>query len=100
MELTVDRDGVYKPSDDLVVREIEGQLILVPIAAGIGDMQDELYTLNETARAIWAKLDGRRTLGAVVSELAGEYPAPPDTIEADVLGLVEELVKRRMVVPA
>jgi hypothetical protein len=95
----ISRDAVYRPSDDIVVREIEGELILVPIAAGIGDMEDELYTFNDTGRAIWAKLDGTRTLEAVVQELAQDYEAPPEEIEADVMGLLEELQKRRMVVP-
>lgn len=98
MGLIVSRDAVYRPSDDLVVREIEGQLILVPIAAGIGDMEDELYALNETARAVWEKLDGTCTLSTVVAELAREFAAPPEEVDADVVGLLEELVRRRMVV--
>jgi hypothetical protein len=98
VELSVSRDAVYKPSDDLVVREIDGRLIIVPIEAGIGDLEDELYALNDTARVVWAKLDGAHTLGAVVDELAQEYGAPAEKIDADVVGLLEELLKRRMVV--
>jgi hypothetical protein len=99
VDLSVNRNAAYRPSDDLVVREIEGQLILVPIGAGIGDMEDELYALNNTARAVWAKLDGTTTLAAVVDELAREYAAPPDEVDADVVGLLGELLERRMVVP-
>jgi hypothetical protein len=100
VELIVSRDGVYRPSDDLVVREIDGQTIIVPIGTGIGDLEDELYALNDTGRVVWAKLDGTRTLSAVVDELAREYSAPADQIDADVVGLLEELLKRRMVVSA
>jgi len=96
--LNVSRDAVYKPSEDLVVREIDGQLIVVPIAAGIGDLEDELYALNDTARVVWGMLDGARTVGAVVDELAREYSAPPDVIDADVVGLLQELLERRMVI--
>jgi len=95
---SISREAVYRPSDDLVVREIDGQLIIVPIGAGIGDLEDELYALNDTARVVWAKLDGARTVGLVVDELAREYSAPADEIDADVVGLLEELLKRRMVV--
>lgn len=98
MELSVSRDAVYKPSDDLVVREIDGRLIIVPIEAGIGDLEDELYALNDTARVVWAKLDGAHTLAAVVDELAQEYATPAEKIDADVVGLLGELLKRRMVV--
>ncbi len=90
-------EASYAPSEDIVAREIEGELIIVPLVAGIGDMEDELYTLNETGRAIWDKLDGRKSLGDVVRGLADEFEAPPGEIERDVKGLIEELLRRRMV---
>ena len=89
-------DAVYRPSADIVAREIEGQLIIVPIAAGVGDMEDELYSLNDSGRAVWGKLDGKRSLGEIVAELSDEYEASPGEIEADVTGLVGELLRRRM----
>ena len=91
-------DAVYTPSDDVVAREIEGELIIVPLVAGIGDMEDELYTLNETGKAIWVLLDGKRSLGGVIASLAKDYEASTGEIEQDVLGLIEELVRRRMLV--
>jgi len=90
-------DSAYIPSEDVVARDIEGELILVPITSGIGDMEDEIYTLNNTGRAIWSKLDGC-TLGQVAQSLRDEFEAPAGEIEADVVGLVGELFKRRMVV--
>jgi hypothetical protein len=95
----VSRNEVYKPSDDLVVREIDGQLIIVPIGTGIGDLEDELYALNDTARVVWAKLDGAHTVASIVDELAVEFGSPAEEIDADVVGLLGELLKRRMVVP-
>jgi hypothetical protein len=99
MQLEVSLDSAYIPSEDVVARDIEGELILVPITSGIGDMEDEIYTLNDTGRAIWTKLDGR-TLGHVAQALRDEFEARTDEIEADVVGLVGELFKRRMVVQA
>ncbi len=96
--MTRQMDAIYIPSEDIVAREIEGELIIVPLAAGIGDMEDELYTLNDTGRAIWARLDGHTSLGEIAAALAAEYDAPPGEIERDVLGLVQELARRRMLV--
>lgn len=93
-------DAAYAPSEDVVAREIEGELIIVPLAAGIGDLDDELYTLNETGKVLWARLDGKSTLREIARGLAEEYEAPPGEIEEDVRGLVEELLKRRMVIEA
>jgi hypothetical protein len=91
-------EGVYAPSGDVVAREIEGELIIVPLVAGIADMEDELYTMNESGKAIWGRLDGTATLADVATALAEDYEAAPGEIERDVQGLVEELVRRRMLV--
>lgn len=100
METKIAFDSAYAPSEDVVAREIEGELIIVPLASGIGDMEDEIYTLNETGRAIWKRLDGKRSLKDIAESLKAEYEATPGDIERDILGLVGELVKRRMVVEA
>lgn len=91
-------DAIFAPSDDIVARDIAGELIIVPIAAGIGDTEDEIYTLNRTGRVIWDHLDGRRRLRDVVQELALKFQAEPGVIEKDVLGLVAELAERRMLI--
>lgn len=96
-ETTLSTSTICSPSDDVVAREIEGELIIVPLIAGMGDADDELYTLNPTGQAIWQRLDRARTLGQIVDELAREYDAPRATIELDVLGLMGELFRRRMV---
>ena len=96
--MAIRMEAVYEPSDDIVAREIEGELIIVPLVAGIGDMEDELFTVNETGKAIWDRLDGGTSLGGVVAALAADYDAVPGEIERDVRGLVEELVRRRMLV--
>jgi len=102
MEVSISLDSVCVPSEDVVARQIEGELIIIPLVAGIGDLEDELYTLNETGQAIWTRLDGRRTLRAVAHELAQEYEATNGEIAADVVGMVAELARRKMVevVPA
>ena len=94
----IDLNKIYHPSDVIVAREIEGELIIVPLVAGIGDMEDELFTLNETGKAIWDRLDGKASLREVVADLIQDYNVEPELIENDVLGLVEELVTRRMLV--
>jgi hypothetical protein len=94
----VSLDDVFAHSDDIVAREIEGELIIVPLVAGIGDIDDALYTLNPTGQAIWSAIDGTRSLQAIAEELASEYDASIADIEADVIGLVAELLNRRMLV--
>jgi hypothetical protein len=96
MATTVTLTTICAPSEDVVAREIEGEIVIVPLVAGIGDAEDELYTLNETGHAIWRKLDGGRTLGAVVDALAQEFATPRADIENDVLGFASEMTRRRI----
>ena len=96
MELTL--DAKCAPSENVVARMIEDELIIVPLVSGIGDMDDELYTMNDTGKAIWSRLDGKRSLRTLAAELAMEFSAPPGKIEKDVLGLMTELVQRKKVV--
>ena len=98
MDVKVSLDGLYRPSEDIVARTIEGELIIVPLVAGIGDLEDELFTLNETAKAVWDRLDGKRTLRDVLKELLSEFEAPEGEIEQDLIGLVDELVRRKILV--
>ena len=91
-------DAVYMPSENVVAREIEGEFIIVPLTAGIGDMEDELYSLNECGVAIWKRMDGKNSLKEISAALTGEYTAALSEVEQDVLGLVSELLKRKMLV--
>ena len=86
--------AVCAPSEDVVAREIEGEIILVPLVAGIGDADEELYTLNETGLAIWQRLDGAATLQQIAASLDEEFDADTAQIEADVLGFAVALVER------
>jgi Coenzyme PQQ synthesis protein D (PqqD) len=98
MDINARLDAVYAPSEDIVARTIEGELIIVPLAAGIGDLEDELFTLNETGKAIWDRLDGKKTLGELLKELMSEFEASEGEIEQDLIGLVEELVRRKILI--
>ena len=98
MEPKASIEKVYTPSEDVVAREVQGEFIIVPITSGIGDLEDEIYSLNDTGLAIWERLDGKRSLKDLADDLGAEFEAPEIEIEKDVLGLAEELLKRKMLV--
>lgn len=101
MKAKVSLDGVYKSSEDVVAREIQGDFLIIPVTSGIGDNEDgTIFTLNDTGKAIWDKLDGERSLKEVIDCLLHEFDAPRAGIEKDVLGLTEELLRRKMLVEA
>lgn len=87
----------YFKNKDIIIRKIEGEYLMIPITSGIGDMEDEMYTLNKTGIAIWEKLSPEKTLETVIEELCEKYDADKNEITADVIGLIEELFKRKIV---
>jgi len=91
---------ILVPSENIVAREIEGELIIIPLVSGIGDLDNELFTLNDTGKVIWKKLDGKNTIQDVITALTSEFDASEDIITKDVVGLIEELTRRRMLVEA
>ncbi len=95
--MKIDIINKYYKNKDVIVREIEGEYLMIPIASGIGDMEDEMYTLNETGIATWEKLSSEKTLETVIDELCEEYDADKKEITTDVIGLIEELFKRKIV---
>ncbi|OPZ44158.1 MAG: Coenzyme PQQ synthesis protein D [Euryarchaeota archaeon ADurb.BinA087] len=96
----LDMDARYIPSGNIVAREIEGELIIVPLVSGIGDIDDELFSVNETGKVIWDRLDGKTSLTQVVQLLADQYSVSRQEMEQDVRGFVGELLKRKMITDA
>ena len=97
MTATIQMDKVYAHSNSVSEKEIEGLLIIIPLKEGIED-KDRHLALQDTGRAIWDTLDGRKTMKEALASLANEFLATPGEIEKDVFCLVEELLKREMLI--
>jgi hypothetical protein len=93
---TISTRSICSHSDDVVCRDIEGDLMIIPLTNGIGDFEDELFSLNPTGKAIWNKFNGETTIETIVHDLSKEYSAPINVIENDVIGLTMELLQRNM----
>jgi len=98
MTETLELDGCYMPSEDIVAREIEGEIILVPLTTGFSDDPEALFTLNETGKAIWNRLDGKLTIKGIADSLCEDYEQEKADILNDVRRFAEELLSRRMIV--
>lgn len=98
MKVKVDLNSVYVPSADVVARDVCGEFVIIPITSGISDPDEEIFSLNKFGKTIWDKLDGKRSLKDVAHALALQFEATATEIKNDVLGLIEELLKRKMIV--
>ncbi len=57
MSPSVTLHSICAPSDDVVAREIEGAVIIVPLTAGIGDADDELPRMSCDTESVLHWLD-------------------------------------------
>lgn len=81
-------DKVYKKSSNMVSREIDNEMILMPIYK-TDKAISEMYTLNKSATRMWELISGRRRLKDIADELCAKYKAPRKRIETD----LEEFIK-------
>jgi hypothetical protein len=85
---------------DLVTRDIAGEIIIVPVRSGTGDLES-IYTLNEMGARIWELVDGQGSVDQIVQSIANEYDVSVDEAERDVIDFLamleaEGLIWRRI----
>jgi hypothetical protein len=98
MKTSIKTDAVFAASGDVVVRLVENEMVLFSVAPCEDEADNEPYFLNTTGETIWRKLDGRKKLKDIVKALAAEFNMPAKVIEKDVIGFVERLMKRRLII--
>lgn len=100
MNIKIDLTKIYLPSDKIVAREIDNDLIIVPVEVGNGmvDFDESLYSLEGIGREIWERLKKRESVEGLCAGLAKEYDAPLDIIIKDVTDLLGELLAKGLVV--
>lgn len=50
-----------------------------------------IHVLNGTARLLWSRLDGRRTVHRLIEDLVDEYEVSPERARRDVHAFLERL---------
>ncbi|HUS80608.1 MAG TPA: PqqD family protein [Armatimonadota bacterium] len=83
-------------AENVVTRELAGEIVLVPIKQATADFQ-QVHLLNNTAAAVWQLLDKPRTPDEVVSLLAERFDVPRQAIADDVNELLADLGSRELV---
>lgn len=96
--MTIDYQSYYCTSKEVITRKIEGELVIVPMISDVGDLDSQMYALNETGAAIWEKLDGKTRLEDIIQALAKEFNTSYDQIQNDVLDLMKGFEKMGLLV--
>lgn len=89
----------FVKASDWVTRCITGETIIVPVRAGVGDL-DSIYTVNEVGTRIWELIDGRTPISRIVEVITNEYEITPEEAEKDIVDFLGSLEAADLIRPA
>lgn len=55
---------------------------------------ERMFVLDEIAIEVLQRVDGRRSVAALAEELAASFDAPLSVVQADVIGLLQDLADK------
>lgn len=84
-----------KINKDFIIREVAGEVIVVPTGAAAADMNG-LITLNDAAAFMWKQLQEDCTREALVKSVLDEYEVDEETACEDVDRFIDALCQCNM----
>lgn len=81
-----------KHSERVLVRQVDDTMVLLSLDDG------QYYALDEIGGRVWELCDGTRSVSNVIQIICAEYDAPPETVKADVLELLQDLAGEKILV--
>lgn len=85
-----------KRNTDFMLRDIAGEVILVPTGAATQQFNG-MITLNEVAAFIWKNLDESESSEILVDKIMDEFEVDRETATRDAIGFVSALYERGLV---
>lgn len=84
-------DLVLRGSDDVLVRALDGEAVLLDMASG------KYFGLNEVGARIWELIEKGERAGAIRAAIIAEFEVDEERASADLAALVAELEARGLV---
>ena len=83
-------ENLSKLKSRFVSREVDKELILVPLTGNIAKM-NEMFTLNETAKLIWENMDKVANEEALTILITDEFEVSHEIASVDVSAFIRHL---------
>ena len=83
-------------NQEVVVRKIQGELIIVPIRKGVGDL-NSLYTLNAVGAVLWDFMNESHTLNEMVKRVCEEFEVTATQAQKDIEWFLDSLMEEKLV---
>lgn len=92
--IPIDISAIVEASPEVLVQELDGEAVLLNLES------ERYFGLDDVGTRIWQHLREHRRLSRVCEEMHKEYAVDEETLRADVLRLVEELIEAGIVTVA
>lgn len=83
-------ENLSKLKSRFVSREVDKDLILVPLTGNIAKM-NEMFTLNETAKLIWENMDKVDSEESLTDLITTEFDVSRELASADITAFIKHL---------
>ncbi|HXX14719.1 MAG TPA: PqqD family protein [Candidatus Eremiobacteraceae bacterium] len=80
----------------VVSRKIEGELIIVPVRSGVGDL-NSLYTLNPVGSVLWEFMTEGHTVPEMVQRICDEFDVTALQARRDIEAFLASLLEEKLV---
>ena len=81
-------DQVYGKNEEFIWSELDGEAVLLNVKSG------DYFGLNDTGLSFWEKVDGQRSLSAIVDLMLEEYEVERAVLMADMAELAQEMAAK------
>jgi hypothetical protein len=83
---------------DVVSRQIEGELIIVPVRRGVGDM-NSLYTLNSVGSVLWEFMAQEHSLPEMVKCVCQQFEVSSSRAKKDIESFLDSMLEEKLIQP-
>src|ERR1700739_3747666 len=83
-------------NQEVVSRKIDGELIIVPIRSGVGDL-NSLYTLNSVGSVLWDFMTEGHTIPEMVQRICDEFEVTALQAQQDIESFLNSLMEEKLI---
>ena len=87
----MNQQRVFQAQEGIIWKTVQGEVVLLNPENG------QYFGLNASGSSFWEKLDGRQTVGEIVSAMESEYAVDQVELLRDIEELVETLLEKGLI---
>lgn len=89
-------DTRYERNHEVVSRKIAGELVIVPVCSGVGDL-NSLYTLNPVGSVLWEFMSQKHTIDEMVQRVCDEFEVTAAQAQQDIEAFLDSLMAEQLI---